>query len=97
MVREIFDLRPKLIIDRLDLLRPIYSQTAAYGHFGRQDSNGFTWEGLPYLSDFKALIKTIGLALDIVFGGVWAATYESRLFYIALCAFLGHSPTYYFH
>ena len=56
-VREIFDLRPKAIIERLDLLRPIYSQTAAYGHFGRQGTNGFTWEELPYLDDLQALTR----------------------------------------
>ena len=38
-----FDLRPKAIIQTLDLLRPIYSRTAAYGHFGR-DEPEFTWE-----------------------------------------------------
>jgi S-adenosylmethionine synthetase len=42
-VREVFDLRPASIIRDLDLLRPIYRQTAAYGHFGR-DEAGFTWE-----------------------------------------------------
>lgn len=42
-VRQVFDLRPAAIIDELDLLRPIYSKTAAYGHFGRADE-GFTWE-----------------------------------------------------
>jgi S-adenosylmethionine synthetase len=42
-VTQVFDLRPKAIIDSLDLLRPIYSQTATYGHFGRELSN-FTWE-----------------------------------------------------
>ncbi len=36
MVEEIFDMRPKAIIDRFDLLRPIYSPTAAYGHMGRE-------------------------------------------------------------
>ena len=57
-VREIFDLLPKIIIDRLNLLRPIYSETAAYGHFGRQSSRGgFTWEELSYLKDFQALLK----------------------------------------
>ncbi|MCY4644575.1 MAG: methionine adenosyltransferase [Bacteriovoracales bacterium] len=56
-VREIFDLRPRAIIDRLRLLRPIYSKTAAYGHFGRQDSEVFTWEELDYLEDLKALAK----------------------------------------
>jgi S-adenosylmethionine synthetase len=43
LVREHFDLRPAAIIRDLDLLRPIYSKTAAYGHFGRDDHD-FTWE-----------------------------------------------------
>ncbi len=43
LVREFFDLRPAAIISRLDLLRPIFRKTAAYGHFGRQDPD-FTWE-----------------------------------------------------
>ncbi len=42
-VEKTFDLRPKAIIDHLDLLRPIYRKTAAYGHFGREDPD-FTWE-----------------------------------------------------
>lgn len=43
LVREHFDLRPRGIIEMLDLRRPIYRATAAYGHFGREDA-GFTWE-----------------------------------------------------
>ncbi|MBW8053974.1 MAG: methionine adenosyltransferase [Nitrospira sp.] len=43
LVRAHFDLRPKAIIQQLDLLRPIYSLTAAYGHFGRSEPT-FTWE-----------------------------------------------------
>lgn len=43
IINEVFDLRPKAIIQELDLLRPIYSPTAAYGHFGR-DEESFTWE-----------------------------------------------------
>jgi len=43
IVRETFDLRPAAIIEYLDLLRPIYRQTSAYGHFGRNEP-GFTWE-----------------------------------------------------
>ncbi|MEJ7762843.1 MAG: methionine adenosyltransferase domain-containing protein, partial [Thermomicrobiales bacterium] len=43
LVREHFDLRPGAIIDALDLRRPIYRQTAAYGHFGRTDLD-LTWE-----------------------------------------------------
>ena len=42
-VRQVFDLRPRSIIDSLDLQRPIYLKTAAYGHFGRRGP-GFTWE-----------------------------------------------------
>ncbi|MDX1392983.1 MAG: methionine adenosyltransferase [Gemmatimonadota bacterium] len=44
-VQEVFDLRPRAIIERLDLCRPIYRRTAAYGHFGREPvEGGFTWE-----------------------------------------------------
>src|SRR4029079_3555343 len=43
LVREHFDLRPAAIIQELDLRRPIYAKTAAYGHFGRDDHD-FTWE-----------------------------------------------------
>ena len=43
LVREYFDLRPAGLIDMLDLRRPIYQPTAAYGHFGREEPN-FTWE-----------------------------------------------------
>ncbi|HQN65036.1 MAG TPA: methionine adenosyltransferase [Methylophilus sp.] len=45
LVNEHFDLRPKGIVKMLDLLRPIYTKTAAYGHFGR-DEPEFTWEGV---------------------------------------------------
>jgi S-adenosylmethionine synthetase len=43
LVREVFDMRPRAIIEHLDLLRPIYKKTAAYGHFGRELAD-FTWE-----------------------------------------------------
>lgn len=43
LVQELFDLRPKGIVQMLDLLRPIYSKTAAYGHFGREEPE-FSWE-----------------------------------------------------
>lgn len=43
VAEEIFDMRPRLIIKNLDLLRPIYRKTACYGHFGREDPD-FTWE-----------------------------------------------------
>lgn len=42
-INDVFDLRPQAIIEQLDLLRPIYAQTAAYGHFGRELPE-FTWE-----------------------------------------------------
>ena len=43
IVGEVFDLRPAAIIEYLDLLRPIYRKTSAYGHFGRNEPE-FTWE-----------------------------------------------------
>jgi len=43
IINEVFDLRPAAIIEYLDLLRPIYSKTSAYGHFGRNEPE-FTWE-----------------------------------------------------
>ena len=51
-VDAIFDLRPAAIIRDLDLRRPIYQRTAAYGHFGRSDT-GFTWEQTPRLDDLR--------------------------------------------
>jgi S-adenosylmethionine synthetase len=52
-VLEVFDLRPAALIADLDLLRPIYSQTAAYGHFGR-DLPDFTWERTDRAEQLKA-------------------------------------------
>jgi len=57
LIRKHFDLRPAPIIRQLDLLRPIYKRTAAYGHFGR-DEPGFTWEKL---DKAKALKKDAGI------------------------------------
>jgi len=51
-VREVFDLSPSGIIKSLDLLRPIYRETAAYGHFGRNGS-GFTWEETDKAKDLQ--------------------------------------------
>ncbi|MFY7819845.1 MAG: methionine adenosyltransferase [Rhodoluna sp.] len=56
-IREVFDLRPKAIIDSLNLLRPIYSQTASYGHFGRELEN-FTWERTDRVADLQ---RAVGL------------------------------------
>ena len=53
MVREVFDLRPKGIIKMLDLKRPIYQDTAAYGHFGREDDS-FTWEKVDQTEALKS-------------------------------------------
>ena len=55
-VRKVFDLRPAAIIDELDLKRPIYSKTAAYGHFGREDAD-FTWEATNMVDELKEAIK----------------------------------------
>ncbi len=55
-IEEVFDLRPKAIIEALDLLRPIYAQTATYGHFGRELPN-FTWERTDRAEALKAAIK----------------------------------------
>ncbi len=54
-VREVFDLRPGAIIRDLDLKRPIYRATAAYGHFGRSRPE-FTWEHVSRLDDFRAAV-----------------------------------------
>ncbi|MGH7884766.1 MAG: methionine adenosyltransferase, partial [Thermodesulfobacteriota bacterium] len=55
-VREIFDLTPKGIISSLNLLNPIYTNTAAYGHFGRNDI-GFSWEKTDKVSELKKAIR----------------------------------------
>jgi S-adenosylmethionine synthetase len=51
-VAELFDLTPKGIMEELNLLRPIYRKTAAYGHFGREDDD-FTWEKTPRVDEIK--------------------------------------------
>lgn len=51
VINKMFDMKPRAIIERLDLLRPIYSQTAAYGHFGRDI---FPWEKLDRLEELKS-------------------------------------------
>ncbi len=55
-IAEIFDLRPRAIIDALDLKRPIYAKTAAHGHFGRDDPD-FTWERLDRVDALKAFFN----------------------------------------
>ncbi|WP_026127854.1 methionine adenosyltransferase domain-containing protein, partial [Nocardiopsis lucentensis] len=54
-VKEIFDLRPAAIVRDLDLLRPIYAKTAAYGHFGRELPD-FTWERTDRASALRSAV-----------------------------------------
>jgi len=55
-IREVFDLRPAAIIRDLDLLRPIYQRTAAYGHFGRELEE-FTWERTDRVADLRSALS----------------------------------------
>jgi len=55
-IREIFPLTPRSIIEYLDLRRPIFARTAAYGHFGRREP-GFTWEQTDKAEDLKKALK----------------------------------------
>ena len=59
-ITKVFDLRPAAIVEQLDLLRPIYAPTAAYGHFGRTGAEGvadaFTWERLDRVEDLRAAV-----------------------------------------
>jgi S-adenosylmethionine synthetase len=55
LVRDTFDLRPQGLIDMLDLRRPIYQQTATYGHFGREAAD-FTWEKTDKTEALKAAL-----------------------------------------
>ena len=54
LVREMFDFRPRAIIEQLNLLQPIYKATAAYGHFGREE---FPWEKLDKVAELKRILK----------------------------------------
>jgi S-adenosylmethionine synthetase len=59
-ITKVFDLRPAAIVQELDLLRPIYQPTAAYGHFGRTEApgvvDGFTWERLDRLDELRSAV-----------------------------------------
>ena len=55
-IKEEFRLTPNGIIETLDLRRPIYKKTAAYGHFGREDED-FTWEKTDKVESFRKLLK----------------------------------------
>jgi S-adenosylmethionine synthetase len=61
LVQEHFDLRPAAILRDLDLRRPIYAKTAAYGHFGREDKD-FTWERTDKADELRA---AAGLAAPV--------------------------------
>ncbi|HJN15848.1 MAG TPA: methionine adenosyltransferase domain-containing protein, partial [Armatimonadota bacterium] len=52
-ILDVFDLTPKGMIETLDLRRPIYRKTAAYGHFGRPDPD-FTWEATDKVDDLRS-------------------------------------------
>jgi S-adenosylmethionine synthetase len=60
-ITTVFDLRPAAIVDQLDLLRPIYKPTAAYGHFGRTTADGlenpFTWEQTTKVEALQAAVR----------------------------------------
>ena len=56
VLQEVMDLSPRGIRDRLDLVKPIYARTAAYGHFGRapEHDGGFSWERTDLVDDLRA-------------------------------------------
>ncbi|HEY7719717.1 MAG TPA: methionine adenosyltransferase domain-containing protein, partial [Pedococcus sp.] len=60
-IATVFDLRPLAIVEELDLLRPIYKPTAAYGHFGRTHADGvknaFTWERTNRVEALQKAVK----------------------------------------
>jgi S-adenosylmethionine synthetase len=58
-IRKVWDLRPARITKEFDLLRPIYSPTSAYGHFGRNEES-FTWEKLNKVDQLKDVVKSLG-------------------------------------
>jgi S-adenosylmethionine synthetase len=58
LIEDFFDLRPAAIIHDLDLRRPIFRDTASYGHFGRTEKS-FTWEHLRRLDEFKAGVEAL--------------------------------------
>ncbi|MEC7840299.1 MAG: methionine adenosyltransferase [Chlamydiota bacterium] len=63
VIPQVFNLTPKGIIDMLDLKRPIYSQTATGGHFGREEEN-FTWEKTDRVEDLIQAVKQASFAID---------------------------------
>ena len=61
LVREYFNLTPKGIIETLNLRRPIYKKTAAYGHFGRTEDS-FTWEKTDKAEDLRKALENQAVA-----------------------------------
>ena len=57
IINKHFDLRPRAIIENLNLLRPIYKQVAAYGHFGRDDLEDIPWENLDKVAELKKYLE----------------------------------------
>ena len=66
IIEKVFDLRPAAIIDALDLRRPIYKQTAAYGHFGRTDVD-LPWEHLDKVDEIKKYFDDIKVDIAVQF------------------------------
>ena len=64
IIERVFDLRPAAIIDALNLRRPIYKQTAAYGHFGRTDVD-LPWEHLDKVDEIKSYLDEIKVDLAV--------------------------------
>jgi S-adenosylmethionine synthetase len=59
ILQDFFDFRPAAIIERLDLRRPIYKATSAYGHFGRPDKENFTWERTDAAEEFAKAVEDL--------------------------------------
>ncbi|SFI13183.1 methionine adenosyltransferase [Pseudobutyrivibrio sp. OR37] len=66
IIEKVFDLRPAAIIDALDLRRPIYKQTAAYGHFGRTDVD-LPWEHLDKVDEIRKYVNKADINLSVEF------------------------------
>ena len=64
IIEKVFDLRPAAIIDALNLRRPIYKQTAAYGHFGRTDVD-LPWEHLDKVEEIKKQFEEVKLDISV--------------------------------
>jgi S-adenosylmethionine synthetase len=77
LVLQHFDLRPKGIIQMLDLLRPIYEKTAAYGHFGREEPE-FTWERTDKAAALRAAAGLQGPERSELVGSSAQANFAQR-------------------